>query len=55
MVRKVTKNLIVTDRAPEFLFGDGQPSLQNSSYQDFIGGVLSKRHMTARWGLPKGT
>ena len=42
LVREVTKNTMVTDRPPEFLFlrweklPEGQPSLQHSTNQAFI-------------------
>ena len=66
MVRQVTKDPMVTDRAPEFLCGDGKtfqkdnhlcrtPPIRLKAYGRMARRkpLLSKRHMTARLEFAK--
>ena len=64
MVREVTKNPVVTDRAPEFLCGDGRtfqkdnhlcstPPNQVFMVVDRRKSLLSKRHMISRLEFAK--
>jgi hypothetical protein len=64
LVREVTKNPMVTYRAPEFLFGDGRTfqkykHLQHSTNQAFMvkwpdgsNSLVKKAHDSPLWGLP---